>query len=309
MELNQLYYFRVVAETQNMTEAAERLHITQPTLSKVIKRLEDDLGVQLFDRKASRLKLNPYGGSYLVYVNQSLDALERGRQYLEKMQTGENAGLRLSSTFLGLPTMLVEQFAAEHPALPVIESNDSPGDVQGKLLNGHADFALTLFPLDHPKLEQVLCVREPLLLVLPESMEPPEQHAHLTDYADARFGIFEGGKDLNSCILRCCSEAGFVPNIVYRTSQCKIVYQLINELGICSLIPAHMVLSNYPALSPASRRRICLVEEPKCYRSICLTRRLDTVPSPVNDAFADFAVDFFRNIETQIRDRLIEYGL
>ena len=47
MELNQLYYFRVVAETQNMTEAAERLHITQPSLSKVIKRLMRKLAVLL----------------------------------------------------------------------------------------------------------------------------------------------------------------------------------------------------------------------------------------------------------------------
>ena len=164
MELNQLQYFRVVAETQNMTEAAERLHITQPTLSKVIRRLEEDLGVKLFDRKPSRLELNPYGGSFLVYVNQALDALDRGRQCLSTMQTGENQGIRLVSTFFGIPTMLVEQYVKQHPETSVIENNETPENILTALLNDHADFAMTLFPLDHAEIELLVSIREPLLL-------------------------------------------------------------------------------------------------------------------------------------------------
>ena len=242
MELNQLYYFRVAAETQNLTEAAEKLHISQPTLSKVIKRLENDLGVKLFDRRPAHLELNPYGSSFLVYVNQALDALERGHQYMETMKTGEHRGLRLISTFLGISSMLTENYVKQHPDVSVIELTETPENVLSMLMGGHADFALTLFPLDHPEVEPIVTTREPLMLLVPESMEAPEGSVCLTDYSSARFGIFEGGKDMNATFLRCCSEAHFVPNVVYRATRSQIVHQLVNELEVCTLLPAHMAM-------------------------------------------------------------------
>ncbi len=308
MELNQLYYFRVAAETQNITEAAERLHITQPTLSKVIKRLETDLGVQLFDRRPSRLELNPYGGSFLVYVNQALDALDRGQQYLESMKTGENRGLRMVSTFFGIPSMMVEQYVKLHPDLPVIEINETPENVLTMLLNDHADYALTLFPLDHPEIEPIVSIREPLLLVVPESMDPPASPVRLADYESARFGIFEGGKDLNATYLRCCSEAHFVPNIVYRSTRSQIVHQLVNELGVCTLMPAHMVLNNWNNLPPETQQRIRLVDEPKCYRTICLSGRRQSQDAALEKSgfsdFAEYARYFIQSIDRDVSNLL-----
>lgn len=287
MELNQLYYFRVAAETQNLTEAAEKLHISQPTLSKVIKRLEDDMGVKLFDRRPARLELNPYGSSFLIYVNQALDALERGQQYMETMKTGENRGLRLISTFLGIASMLTENYVKQHPDVSVIELTETPENVLSMLMGGHADFALTLFPLDHPEVEPVVTTREPLLLLVPESMKAPEGSVCLSDYASARFGIFEGGKDMNATFLRCCSEAHFVPNVVYRATRSQIVHQLVNELEVCTLLPAHMAMKNWGNLPESIRKRVCLISEPKCYRTICLSaRRTD---DPIKKDFADYA--------------------
>jgi len=308
MELNQLYYFRVAAETQNITEAAEKLHISQPTLSKVIKRLEADLGVKLFDRRPSRLELNPYGGSFLVYVNQALDALERGKQYLDSMKTGENQGLRLVSTFFGIPSIMVEQYVKQHPDLSVIEISETPENVLSMLLNDHADFAMTLFPIDHPEMETIVSIREPLLLMVPESMDPPASPVRLADYQSARFGIFEGGKDLNATYLRCCSEAHFVPNIVYRSTRSQIVHQLVNELEVCTLLPAHMVLSSWGKIPEATRRRIRLVDEPKCYRTICLSGRRREGEGDLNQRdFANFARHYIQTIDRDISSLLKDY--
>ena len=307
MELNQLKCFRIVAETQNMTEAAERLHITQPTLSKVIRRLEEDLGVRLFDRKPSRLELNPFGGSFLVYVNQALDALERGKQYLETMQTGENQGIRLFSTFFGIPTMMVEAYVKQHSEVPVIESNETPENILTMLVNDHADFAMTLFPLDHPEAELITSIREPLLLLVPESMDPPEPSVRLRDYESARFGIFEGGKDLNSAFLRCCSEAHFVPNIVYRSTRSQIIHQLVNELQVCTLLPAHLVLDHWSEMPEAMQQRTMLVDEPKCYRTIYVyRRRQEDVRDLQKDSFAEFAQHYIQVMDRDISNLLMD---
>lgn len=61
MELLPLIYFKTVAHYENMSRAAEQLHITQPALSKSISQLEDSLGIQLFDRQGRTIRLNRYG--------------------------------------------------------------------------------------------------------------------------------------------------------------------------------------------------------------------------------------------------------
>lgn len=61
MEIQQLEYFKVVAEMQHMTHAAERLNISQPALSKSISNIEQEIGVPLFDRQGRSISLNRYG--------------------------------------------------------------------------------------------------------------------------------------------------------------------------------------------------------------------------------------------------------
>ena len=304
MELTQLQYFRAAAQTQNITAAAEQLHIAQPTLSKVIKRLEEDLGVRLFDRKASRLTLNPLGEAYLVYVEMALDALARGRQCLEQMQTGRENGIRLASTFGGIPNMLVEQFVFQHPGLNITEVSIEPEEIESLLMNGHIDFALTLSPLDNIELEELSCVVEPLLLHLPDRIEPPGGDVRLIDFEHEPFAVFEGGKDSYATILRCCDKANFVPVIVYRSSRCQRVHELVNRLNAFTLMPAHMALGNWQHLPETVRRHILLVDEPRCHRIIHLYRQRRKETPEELSLFADFALHFFHSMEADITDRL-----
>lgn len=306
MELTQLYYFHAVAQTQNITAAAEKLHIAQPTLSKVIKRLEDDLGVQLFDRKASKLTLNPLGEAYLVYVEMALDALTRGRQCLENMRTGAGAGIRLASTFDGVPNMLVEQFALQHPGLNVTEVNVDPDEIAPLLLNGHVDFALTLTPLEQMELEEISCVVEPLLLHLPEALDPATSPVRLVDYQHQHFASFEGGKDAYATFLRCCSLAGFVPVITYRSTRSQRVHELVNELNTCTFLPAHLALHNWQRLPEKTRQRIHLVDEPRCNRRIRLYRvRKDDFSEEIS-VFSRFATEFFQHMTEEITRYLVQ---
>jgi DNA-binding transcriptional LysR family regulator len=307
MELTQLQYFYTVAQTQNITAAAELLHIAQPTLSKVIKRLEDDLGMQLFDRKASKLTLNPLGEAYLVYVEKALDALERGQQHLENMRTGLASGIRLASTFDGVPNMLMEQFALGHPDLTVTEVRADPEEIASLLLNDHIDFALTLCPLEQMELENMTCVTEPLLLKLPACLEPGPGPVRLGDYQHQPFALFEGGKDSYATFLRCCNLAGFVPTIAYRSTRTQRVYELSNRLNVCTLMPAHMTLSSWDRLADEDRRRMLMVDEPRCNRRIHLYRRQkEQHPESIME-FSQFAVHFFQNMNADIARYVSQY--
>lgn len=78
MNLQQLYYFRKLAEVQHYTEAAKALYITQPSLSDSIASLESELSVALFQKKGRNVQLTKYGEEFSQYVNQSLEILEHG---------------------------------------------------------------------------------------------------------------------------------------------------------------------------------------------------------------------------------------
>lgn len=78
MDLNQLHYFVAVAKTENITKAAQQLFITQPALSRVILRLEHELGTPLFNRSGGRITLNDRGKVFLSYIKPALDGINDG---------------------------------------------------------------------------------------------------------------------------------------------------------------------------------------------------------------------------------------
>ena len=73
MYIGRKYYFLVIAETQNLTKAAQILHVSQPSLTQYVNRLEQDLGVRLLNRNHTPLLLTEAGKLYLNYIKGSLD--------------------------------------------------------------------------------------------------------------------------------------------------------------------------------------------------------------------------------------------
>jgi DNA-binding transcriptional LysR family regulator len=78
LELTYLYYFKVIAEKENMSRAAETLHVSQPALSKTISKLESSLGVTLFERKKGRISLSPIGTDFYRQIAKAFDCIDGG---------------------------------------------------------------------------------------------------------------------------------------------------------------------------------------------------------------------------------------
>ena len=86
MELTLLYYFKTVAEIENITKAAETLYISQPALSKAIAKLEKNLDVTLFERRKGRISLSAMGKVYYDYVSSAFQVLEQGEKKLAEIK-------------------------------------------------------------------------------------------------------------------------------------------------------------------------------------------------------------------------------
>lgn len=85
MNLNQLYYFKTLAEIEHYTKAAEKLNIAQPTLSHAISSMEKELGTSLFEKQGRNVVLTKYGKIYMFYVENAINQLELGKNQIDKM--------------------------------------------------------------------------------------------------------------------------------------------------------------------------------------------------------------------------------
>lgn len=140
MELLQLQYFRALAKEEHMSKTAENLFISQPSLSLTIKRLEDELGVKLFNRVGRRIQLNDYGKAFLSYVEDAFSAIERGSNEIKKMQ-----GHYENQVLIGIQTPYVWQdltrdFLKENPGITLGQRSIEGSDFIGQLLNEEIDF-------------------------------------------------------------------------------------------------------------------------------------------------------------------------
>ena len=118
MDLLQIRYFQKVAEYQHMTKAAEALHIAQPSLSKTIRLLEEELGLPLFDRHGRVITLNDAGKIFLQYANIITNSVSDARQQLEEYRKTENATIHISQRVA--PIWFPELIAEFHEMYPTV---------------------------------------------------------------------------------------------------------------------------------------------------------------------------------------------
>lgn len=118
MNLQQLQYFKAIAEIGQVTKAAKMLHTSQPALSMSIAALEEELEVSLFEKKGRLLQLTACGKIFLKHVTSALNELETGRQEISQIALTNKKIIRIASTYslsISLIPTLVKQFTLLHP--------------------------------------------------------------------------------------------------------------------------------------------------------------------------------------------------
>ncbi|GHV96920.1 LysR family transcriptional regulator [Lactobacillus nasalidis] len=108
MNFQHLEYFNELAETQYMAQAAEKLGISQPTLSYAVKKLEEELGVPLFEREGRNIRLTVYGKTFKKYSEAGVQQIQEGRRLLTEMALGESGKLSI-----GVAEIVAHQFITD----------------------------------------------------------------------------------------------------------------------------------------------------------------------------------------------------
>lgn len=230
MELSQLRYFLDVAETEHITRSAERLRIAQPSLTRSIHNLEEELNVPLFVPRGRNIALSEYG-QYLRKKLQPLIAeLDALPEIMQSIANLKNATLHLnvlaSSTFL---TGAIVEYTKNHPDVKFEFLQNTPEDIYDiqvttRLIPSH----------DDPPAENRFVCREKIFLAVPNTEQFRQRTGiRLSEVMQANFISLSDSRQFRFICDRLCQRMGFKPNIVFESDSPMAVQNMIaSNIGI-----------------------------------------------------------------------------
>jgi DNA-binding transcriptional LysR family regulator len=246
MELRHVRAFVAVADELHFGRAAARLHMAQPPLSQLIRRLEAELGLVLFDRNRRRVELSEAGAALLAPAREAVAAADGLRALADDVAAGEAGALTVgfvgSAAAGALPT-LVRRMRAEAPGVRVTLRELTSARQQAALLEGRIHVGLLREAPARPELRSVLLEEESLLAALPHGHPLCERaQIAIADLADEPWVLFprEEGSAFFDRIVGLCRAAGFAPRVEQEATYMPTIVSLVAAgLGV-SLVPAAM---------------------------------------------------------------------
>ena len=247
MELRHLRYFAAVAETGNLSRAAEKLFIAQPPLSLQIRHLEEELGVALFTRHPKGVRLTPAGESLLPEARQLLERAARLGDLARTGGASPGGSLTLgyvpSASGLVLPE-LMRQLRKRHPGVTIALREMISDEQNEALVAGHIDAGIARSAPRHPRIAAACQIPDAFCLAVAASDGRGAGTLDLRDHAESSFVAFtrHRGPAYFDQSIHLCSQAGFSPRIRYEASTVHGVLDLVSAgLGV-ALVPASTVL-------------------------------------------------------------------
>ncbi|RTE10756.1 LysR family transcriptional regulator [Paenibacillus whitsoniae] len=237
MDLRNLRYILEVVKWQNVTKAAEQLHITQPTLSKIIKNLEDELGVILFDRSGKSIQLTDSGNVAVRHFQSMLRAMDELNVDLEAV-----ANLKVGKLIIGLPPVIssvffpkiVATFQQHYPNIEFQIIEEGAKKIEHLIREGHLDLGFVVAPVNEDTFETMPLIQQQLGLVVHQHHRlAGREQVSLRELRDEKFIGFPKEYAVREHIVKACRAEGFEPRMIYESSQWDLQAEMVAErLGI-----------------------------------------------------------------------------
>nr|WP_180990364.1 MULTISPECIES: LysR family transcriptional regulator [Streptomyces] len=237
-----LAQFAAVARHEHVTRAAHELGMPQPTLSRALVRLEDDLGVALFTRHGRTLSLTPAGRAFRAAAERALGELERATEAVRA--DADPAAGKVAFGFLhtlGSETVpgLIRSFRADHPGIRFQLVQNYGEAMIERLRAGDLDLCLTSPVPDYPDLVARRLDEQKLRLVVPDDHPlAARKRIRLAEAAGELFVTLEPGYGLRRITDALCAEAGFTPRVAFEGEEAETLRGLVAAgLGVALLPP------------------------------------------------------------------------
>ncbi|MCL2192200.1 MAG: LysR family transcriptional regulator [Treponema sp.] len=260
MDFLQLRYFKTLAEFEHMTKAANALHIVQPALSRMLRNLERELGLLLFEREGKNIRLNENGKILLYHTNNILNEIKEAESVLADRKGNIERQVKLSMyAATSLMPDIIRSFKKSNPdiSIKISQSGTSSED--------HCDIMIDSGMQPPDRHNCMVLLQEEIILAVPVSHPlGSRKSVRLVEVAQAPFISLHKGSGLRTVTDAYCLEAGFQPKTVLESDSPHTLRDLIAlGVGLC-FVPK----LTWAGMDYGSEVSLVDIEEPNCARYI-----------------------------------------
>ena len=244
MEIRHFHYIRTIYETGSISRAAEKLYISQPSLSQLLKSVEKKVGAPLFDRGSQPLRPTTIGQKYLETARRIMELDTEFHRYVEDELGCAQGNLVVGSSPFRSTYFLASflpEFQEKYPGIRLQLAEHTSKRLEEAVLSGDADLIIATQPVDANAFSFAELYSEEMVLVLPAGHELSKQY-HLPQdcrgtlpllpinlLKDTPFIQMHSEQKLHQQLLSLCEEAGFTPKIYLQTRSMETALTLARQ--------------------------------------------------------------------------------
>jgi LysR family hydrogen peroxide-inducible transcriptional activator len=265
MELHQLRYFCAVAEAGSFSRAAEQCHVSQPSLSQQIMKLEDELGARLFDRLGRSVRLTETGQTFLPRARAVLRELEAARGEVVEQKDSVGGAVTIGVIPTVAPYYLPQRltwFSRKFPQVRLTVVEEITPVLLDQVRASKVDLAILALPIRGHEFETFPLLTERLFAALPAGHKLAKRGAlFLKELRAQPFLLLRDGHCFRDTAVAACDRAHLDPQIIFESGQFS---------SLLSLVGAGMGVSIVPemAIDKKSRCRFVRIDDPAAGRTI-----------------------------------------
>lgn len=301
-------YIYAIYQEKSFSKAARKLYVSQPWLSATVKKVEQGLNAQIFNRNTSPISLTEEGEYYIHQIERILAVQQEIKEHFFELSAASNAHLKIGSSMFFctyvLPVMLGE-FQQMYPHITLSFTEGGNAALFENLKSGDLDFVLEAERADSAVFSSEEWCTEEVILAVPTSYRINQELSNygysfeeflrrnepgqakpcvpLSAFAQESFIMLNRGNDSYDRSIAICKNASFVPQVSLYVSQMMTAYYLVCESSgitfLRSTIPEYV--------TPTDRVRFYQLDDPLAIRSIYLTH-LRKKPTRIQQILADF---------------------
>ena len=265
MELHQLRYFCAVADTGSFSRAAEQSHVSQPSLSQQILKLEDELGARLFDRLGRSVRLTELGKTFLPRARAVLRELEAARGDVVERKDSVAGSVTVGAIPTVAPYLLprvLASFSRKFPQVQLTVIEEITPVLLDRLRASAVDLAVLALPIRGHEFESAPLLTEPLFAVLPQKHKLARRRSiSLKDVRKEPFLLLRDGHCFRENAVAACDRARVHPQVIFESGQFSSLLSMVGAGMGVSLIPQM-------AMDKKSGCRYVSISDPEATRTI-----------------------------------------
>lgn len=270
MTITQLQYVLAVAEYRNFTLAAEKCFVTQPTLSMQIQKVEEELGVLIFDRSKKPIQLTEIGQKIVTQAKSIVNEAGRIKDIVDQEKGFIGGEFRLGIIPTVMPTLLpmfLNNFIRKYPKVKLMIEELNTQEIIARLNNGHLDAAIAATPLGEEKIKEVVLYYEPFVAYIPENNSNfSKKEIEITDLNPDEILLLRDGHCFRDGVLNICNIPTNNNKFMIESGSFEMLIKLADEGLGTTLLPYLHTLD----LKEKDQQKLKHFKDPKPSREVSL---------------------------------------